>query len=326
MEDYTYDPQPYGELISWGYGEFYHFDALGSARQITNASQTLLTTYRWQAFGDLPVRLPAEKRRFQWKGQLGYSHDYAPGTTPDFPYYWVRARFYDPDLGRWISRDPARQGSNWYTYVHNRPVSLTDPSGLAELGDDEGPGWTARAEGEQWPCGPKVYTYGNRFPRGASRYASCVRRYWPNYISALRAKCADCRRQCEGTTLEQPTPTAEEMYSYAEEHPLLPRPGRPQPPPGPGTPFMRGIQAHEAGNKWPSADSPAAAVPPGVIQVYVRKGVVNVCITACMRRSVHPGPWLSPLLIKEPTSWINAWDEVARHCGPCPGSAHAARV
>ena len=43
-------------------------------------------------------------------------------------------RAYDPELGRWLSRDPLRnaeelQGFNLYAYVGNNPIGLTDPLG-----------------------------------------------------------------------------------------------------------------------------------------------------------------------------------------------------
>ncbi len=44
-----------------------------------------------------------------------------------------RARFYDPAVGKWISRDPLgfeAGDSNLYRYVNNQPVMKTDPSGL----------------------------------------------------------------------------------------------------------------------------------------------------------------------------------------------------
>jgi len=42
---------------------------------------------------------------------------------------YLRARYYDPPLGRFLSRDPAWAGHP-YVYVGNNPVNSVDPSGL----------------------------------------------------------------------------------------------------------------------------------------------------------------------------------------------------
>lgn len=45
--------------------------------------------------------------------------------------YYFRARYYDPSVGRFLTKDPAGliDGPNLYAYVGNNPVSQTDPSG-----------------------------------------------------------------------------------------------------------------------------------------------------------------------------------------------------
>ncbi|MCL5802142.1 MAG: RHS repeat-associated core domain-containing protein, partial [Gammaproteobacteria bacterium] len=50
-------------------------------------------------------------------------------TAVSFKFY--RARYYDPTIGRFISKDPAGMpdGVNRYSYVSNDPINLTDPSG-----------------------------------------------------------------------------------------------------------------------------------------------------------------------------------------------------
>ena len=59
--------------------------------------------------------------------QYGYT-----GREPDATgLIYYRARYYDPTIGRFISRDPAGMpdGVNRYSYVSNNPVNFTDPSG-----------------------------------------------------------------------------------------------------------------------------------------------------------------------------------------------------
>ncbi|TCV77490.1 RHS repeat-associated core domain-containing protein, partial [Sulfurirhabdus autotrophica] len=45
---------------------------------------------------------------------------------------YYRARFYDPSIARFVSRDPIglQGGINQYTYVGNNPINLIDPLGL----------------------------------------------------------------------------------------------------------------------------------------------------------------------------------------------------
>ena len=37
----------------------------------------------------------------------------------------------DPEVGRFISVDPAKDGLNWYAYCNNIPLKYVDPDGLA---------------------------------------------------------------------------------------------------------------------------------------------------------------------------------------------------
>jgi RHS repeat-associated protein len=43
--------------------------------------------------------------------------------------YYYHARYYDPDLGRFLQGDTVLDGINQYAYVHNNPVRYTDPTG-----------------------------------------------------------------------------------------------------------------------------------------------------------------------------------------------------
>ena len=39
-------------------------------------------------------------------------------------------RYYDSDTGRFLTRDPIKDGRNWYSYCENSPVSFFDGYGL----------------------------------------------------------------------------------------------------------------------------------------------------------------------------------------------------
>ena len=42
---------------------------------------------------------------------------------------YMRARYMDPALGRFISEDPSRDGVNWFVYCGSNPVNLGDRTG-----------------------------------------------------------------------------------------------------------------------------------------------------------------------------------------------------
>jgi RHS repeat-associated protein len=50
-------------------------------------------------------------------------------TDDELGLIYMRARYYEPSSGRFISEDPAFDGRNWYVYCANDPVSGVDPDG-----------------------------------------------------------------------------------------------------------------------------------------------------------------------------------------------------
>ena len=61
--------------------------------------------------------------RHKFVGSLGHTSEDETGLI------YMRARWMDPALGRFISEDPARDGANWFEYCRGNPVNLVDRTG-----------------------------------------------------------------------------------------------------------------------------------------------------------------------------------------------------
>ncbi len=104
MSYYTYDT--HGSVVSMN-GQGYAYDAFG------NILENGVTGYN-------PFR---------------YNGEYCDDETGMI---YLRARYYDPSLGRFITEDPAKDGLNWYVFCSNNPVRLVDSTGtVAEMNEKD---------------------------------------------------------------------------------------------------------------------------------------------------------------------------------------------
>jgi RHS repeat-associated protein len=106
---------------------YYHYDALGSTRQLSNSDQVVTDSYVYDAYGNERSATGSTVNPFHYVGELGYYIDEDSATIN------VRARVYQPSIIRWLSRDPLGfEGSSWnlYLYTNRNPIVATDPSGL----------------------------------------------------------------------------------------------------------------------------------------------------------------------------------------------------
>lgn len=101
----------------------YCMDHLGSIRELIETNGAVVETITYDAWGRATYSNPSALSIFSYTGH--FSHQLSGLVLAPF-------RAYDPELGRWISRDPIleRDGLNLYTYVGNSPISFNDPLGL----------------------------------------------------------------------------------------------------------------------------------------------------------------------------------------------------
>jgi RHS repeat-associated protein len=104
----------------------YHYDGVGNTVAITDASETVVNSYDYSPFGMILTESEIFAQPFKFVGKLGVMAE-ANG------FYYMRARYYDPVVGRFISEDPLGFDGgdvNLYVYGSNNPLLVVDPWGM----------------------------------------------------------------------------------------------------------------------------------------------------------------------------------------------------
>jgi RHS repeat-associated protein len=114
--------KPFAELRS-GTTSYYQQDGLGSVTSLSNSTGTSVNTYTYDSYGKLSASTGAVVSPFQYT---------AREFDSEIGIYQYRSRYYDQNVGRFLSEDPLSfgGGTNFYVYVTNDPVDNFDPFGL----------------------------------------------------------------------------------------------------------------------------------------------------------------------------------------------------
>ena len=149
---------------------FLHENHLGSVDAITGEGGELVEGRTYEPFG--------KRRDVSPVGGNVTHRDYTGHELdPEFGLVNMKARFYDPEIGRFLGPDPIvadagwSQGVNAYSYVNNNPMNWVDPLGL------------------QADCGPD-----GSGPSGRRSCATCTSRW-----SRLPRTCSTKRPPCSAT-------------------------------------------------------------------------------------------------------------------------------
>ena len=116
-------------------------DANWNVTALVSTSGVVLERFVYDAYGNGKVLSDAfgeTSDAYSWDYRFsGRERDSATGI------YYLRRRWYDPDTGTPISRDPrgfAAGDANLYRYCSSNPINATDPSGLEEWHEATGGG------------------------------------------------------------------------------------------------------------------------------------------------------------------------------------------
>ena len=91
-----------------------------------NATYTLGNQRSYDAWGNVREGASTGDPKGRYCAQLGHKTDDESGLA------YMRARYCDPQAGRFLVSDPHQNGSNWFIYCRNNPVGLFDFSGYSE--------------------------------------------------------------------------------------------------------------------------------------------------------------------------------------------------
>jgi RHS repeat-associated protein len=133
QRSYTYGKQHISQnqlINSTWTPSFYGYDGFSNVRQLTSSTGTITDTYDYDAWGNAVNTAGTTPNAYLYRGE---QYDL------DLSLYYLRARYFNPLTGRFLSRD-AEDGQaveprtlHKYLYAADDPVNRLDPSGRSNL-------------------------------------------------------------------------------------------------------------------------------------------------------------------------------------------------
>jgi RHS repeat-associated protein len=96
---------------------YYQVDGLKTVTSLSSSAGALAQTYTFDSFGKQTGSSGSLTNPFQYSGR-----EFDTETN----LFFLRARYYDPAIGRFLSEDPIsfKGGMNFYGYIRNNPTIL----------------------------------------------------------------------------------------------------------------------------------------------------------------------------------------------------------
>ena len=105
---------------------YYHSDQAGSTLALTDSAGEVTGRAEYTPYGVISHTSGVMDTPYLFNGAYGVQTDFQTGLIH------MRARYYHPWLGRFISEDPIQfeGGNNWYAFANGDPIRMFDPMGL----------------------------------------------------------------------------------------------------------------------------------------------------------------------------------------------------
>jgi RHS repeat-associated protein len=137
LRRYTYGAHRIA-MFTGGASYYYHYDALGSMRNLTSATGVTQWTDTYEPFG--VVRTETKNNSQAPANFMKFTAEYNDPTG----LYYLRARQYDPATGGFLAPDPISLPQEFplrsrYVYVAQRPTLFADPTGETMRPSEDGP-------------------------------------------------------------------------------------------------------------------------------------------------------------------------------------------
>jgi RHS repeat-associated protein len=109
-----------GEILA---RDYFVYDGLGSCRALVSSSGVVVAKYDYDVYGSIRGQEGQRANSFKYVAQIGHPTDEETGLI------YMRARYYDPEVGRFVSEDQKRAGMNFYWYADADPINNVDKTG-----------------------------------------------------------------------------------------------------------------------------------------------------------------------------------------------------
>jgi RHS repeat-associated protein len=114
---------PEYERVGSASPSWYVYDGLGSVVATVDATGAVTSARKYDVYGSVSGLTGQSGTKHKFVGSLGHPSEDETGLV------YMRARYYDPVLGRFASEDPAENGINWFAYADGAPTDSADPTG-----------------------------------------------------------------------------------------------------------------------------------------------------------------------------------------------------